>query len=170
MGGTLALELYDRYPEAAVSLILADTYAGWKGSLPEAACARAPRLGPAHIRDGAERADLALATRAAVGGRVSTFHPAGARLMAQAMAEADLRDVLPRIRVPTLLLWGEQDQRSPAGIAQDLRAAIPGARLALIPGAGHDSNMEEPARFRAEVREFCRSVTTRRGDNAPWSR
>lgn len=172
-GGSLALELYRRHPDVATSLILADTYAGWKGSLPEAECA--------------ERLEMALRTSAMPPGELvsrwlpellsegaspelahelasimSDFHPVGLRLMARAMAEADLRDVLPRIQVPTLLLWGEDDQRSPLRIAEHLRDAIPGAKLALIPGAGHDSNMEQPARFSAEVREFCRSVSAGR--------
>ncbi|MDP2675488.1 MAG: hypothetical protein Q8Q00_11390 [Dehalococcoidia bacterium] len=35
-----------------------------------------------------------------------------------------------------------------------MRDRIPGARLVVIPGAGHVSNMEQPERFNAEVREF----------------
>jgi pimeloyl-ACP methyl ester carboxylesterase len=168
-GGTLALELYRRHPDVAASLILADTYAGWKGSLSAAECAqrlamalRASALPPRELvsqwlpqlLSGTASAELAQELASIM----SEFHPVGARLMAHAMAEADLRDVLPRIQVPTLLLWGEQDERSPLSIAEHLRGAIPGAKLALIPGAGHDSNVEQPARFSAEVREFCRSV------------
>lgn len=89
---------------------------------------------------------------------MSDFHPVGSRLMAHAMAEADLREVLPTVQVPTLLLWGEADERSPLSIAEQMRDAIPAARLEVIPGAGHDSNWEQPARFSAEVRDFCRSV------------
>lgn len=89
---------------------------------------------------------------------MSDFHPVGLRLMAHAMAEAVQRDVLPEIQVPTLLLWGDADERSPLSIAEQMHDAIPSARLAVIPGAGHVSNMEQPVRFSAEVREFCRSV------------
>jgi pimeloyl-ACP methyl ester carboxylesterase len=85
-------------------------------------------------------------------------HPVGMRLMARAMAETDLRDVLPRIQVRTLLLWGEMDRRSPLNIAHDMEQTIPGAKLVLIPGAGHEGNLEQPERFNAAVRRFCGSL------------
>jgi pimeloyl-ACP methyl ester carboxylesterase len=67
---------------------------------------------------------------------ISDFHPVGFRLMATALAHADTRDLLPRIRVPTLLVWGDADVRSPMTVAHQMRDAIPGARLAVIPGLG----------------------------------
>ena len=74
------------------------------------------------------------------------------------MAHCDQRDLLPLIDVPTLLLWGELDARSPLYVARQFHDAIPGARLAVIPAAGHVINMEQPERFNAEVRDFCRLV------------
>jgi pimeloyl-ACP methyl ester carboxylesterase len=73
------------------------------------------------------------------------------------MAEADVRDVLPRIDVPTLLLWGERDARSPLGVARQFQDAIPHAELVVIPGVGHMSNLEAPERFNDAVRAFCRA-------------
>ena len=79
--------------------------------------------------------------------------------MALAFAEADLRDLLPGIRVPTLLLYGDVDQRSPqAAVAAELHRGIPGSRLVVMPGVGHAANMEAPDRFNTEVREFLRSL------------
>ena len=70
-----------------------------------------------------------------------------------------MRDVLPRVQVPTLLLYGEADQRSPLeGVAHDLHAKIPGSRLVVLPGVGHQSDMEAPDRFNAEVRTFLQSA------------
>jgi len=89
---------------------------------------------------------------------MSEFHPVGYRAMAHALAEADLRDVLPRIDVPTLLLYGDADRRSPLNVAKDLHSRIPASTLAVIPGAGHLSNLEAPERFNAEVRGFLRLV------------
>ena len=86
------------------------------------------------------------------------MHPAGYRAMAHSMAEADLRDVLPRIQVPTLLLYGELDPRSPLQVAAELQAHIPAAKLLVIPGVGHVSNAEAPEAFNASVREFLRSL------------
>ena len=85
--------------------------------------------------------------------------PAGMRPMVQGFAEADLRDVLPRIQVPTLLLYGDADRRSPPEVvARDLHAKIPGSRLVVLPGVGHQIDMEAPESFNAEVRGFLRLV------------
>lgn len=179
-GGSLALEFYRRHSGGVASLVLADTYAGWKGSLPPAACQerlemalRTSRMAPselaAHWLPGLVSDSTPADVREELAAVVADSHPAGLRLMAHAMADSDLRDVLPRIDVPTLLLWGERDQRSPLGIAEAMLDAIPGATLAVLPGAGHDSNIEDPAGFNHQVREFCRSVraTRREADHAP---
>ena len=87
-------------------------------------------------------------------------HPAGYRAAVRSMAEAELRPVLPRITVPTLLIHGELDQRAPLAVARELHASIPEASLVVIPGAGHLCHLEAPDRFDAHVRTF---VTTRDG-------
>jgi pimeloyl-ACP methyl ester carboxylesterase len=88
---------------------------------------------------------------------VSDFHPLGFRLMAKSSADTDTTDLLPNIEVPTLVLWGDDDRRSPMNIAEQLRDAIPEAELAVIANAGHVSNMEQPEEFNAQVRPFCLS-------------
>ena len=60
--------------------------------------------------------------------------------------------------MPTLLVWGELDWRSPLSVAEQLRDAIPGARLVVLAEAGHESNLEQPDRFNATLRRFCHSV------------
>ena len=60
------------------------------------------------------------------------------------MAEADERDVLPRISVPTLLVWGKLDARSPLSVGRQFEQAIADATLVVIPGAGHVSQLEQP--------------------------
>jgi pimeloyl-ACP methyl ester carboxylesterase len=71
------------------------------------------------------------------------------------MAEADQRDLLPRIKVPTLLIWGELDVRSPLHVARQFEEAVPDTQLVVIPETGHVSNLEEPERVNEAVREFC---------------
>jgi pimeloyl-ACP methyl ester carboxylesterase len=71
------------------------------------------------------------------------------------MAEADQRDLLPRIDVPTLLIWGALDVRSPLTVARQLEQAIPDTTLVVIPQCGHVSNLEQPEQFNAAVRSFC---------------
>jgi pimeloyl-ACP methyl ester carboxylesterase len=81
--------------------------------------------------------------------------PESMRTALRAMAEADQRDLLPHIAVPTLLLWGELDARSPLSVARQVEQAILDTKLAVIPGAGHMSNLEQPEPFNDAVREFC---------------
>lgn len=168
-GGILAQEFYRLYPARVSKLILADTYAGWKGSFPEPVCAqrltrceRDSRLSadefvtqwvPEMFTEAASQALLQ-----EMSSIVSEFHPLGFRLMAKSSADTDTTDLLPRITPPTLVLWGDGDRRSPLGIAEQLRDAIPNAELAVIKGAGHASNMEQPEAFNAEVRRFCISA------------
>jgi pimeloyl-ACP methyl ester carboxylesterase len=81
------------------------------------------------------------------------FHPAGFRAMARASAE-DLRDVLPHINVPTLLVYGDKDVRAPLTVAEDLHAAISGSTLVVLPDTGHPGNIEAPEEFNRAVRGF----------------
>lgn len=164
-GGGLALELYRRHPELAESLVLVSAYAGWAGSLPaevvEERLTQALRLAdmapdqlvaeliPTMLTDSAP-AELVEEFAASM----REFHPVGLRANVRAFAAADLRDVLPRVAVPTLLLYGDRDVRAPANVAHDIHAGIAGSKLVLIPGAGHVCNIDAPERFNAEVRAF----------------
>jgi pimeloyl-ACP methyl ester carboxylesterase len=165
-GGILAQEFYRLSPQRLRRLVLADTYAGWRGSLPEpvwkerlASCLR-DAAGPpdaliAKFLPGLFTDAAPQALRQEMAAIVSEFHPIGYRLMSLSCAEKDTRDLLPHIDVPTLVLWGDDDRRSPLHVAEQLHAAIPGAELAIIPNAGHVSNMEQPEAFNTHVRRFC---------------
>ncbi len=166
-GGTLVQELYRNHPQLVATLILVDTYAGWKGSLPEeevrarVAGVRQMLAAPATEFDptipGLFAGDppaqfVPLLEKIATGVR-----PESVRRQLSVMAEADQRDLLPRIAVPTLLIWGELDVRSPLSVARQFEQAIPDAKLVVISGAGHVPNIERPEQFNAAVREFCRA-------------
>jgi pimeloyl-ACP methyl ester carboxylesterase len=168
-GGLLAQELYRRHPERVGSLILADTYAGWMGSLPEGVAEQ--RLAAA-MRDSHLPPDdfvplylpamfgpsSPAETRDELARIMADFHPKGFRLMAASLAGADTRELLRRVRVPTLLVWGDHDVRSPLSVGQEMNSLIPSSRLAVIPGAGHVSNLENPTLFDAEVESLLRSA------------
>jgi len=168
-GGILAQEFYRLYPDRPRSLVLAGTYAGWRGSLPEevwtarlAGCL-ADSAGPpeslgAKFVPTAFTAAASDELRAEFSAIVSEFHPLGFRLMALSCAEKDTRDLLLRIAVPTLVLWGDDDRRSPMHVAEQFADAIPNAEFAIIANAGHLSNMEQPDVFNAHVRRFCMSA------------
>ena len=62
-------------------------------------------------------------------------------------------DVLTDIRVPVLIVWGEEDRLLPASSLQDF-ARIRGARVEVIPGCGHVPQLERPAVTRRIIAEF----------------
>ena len=162
-GGTVAQELYRHHPGLVATLVLADTYAGWKGSLPEEEVLA--RVEGARQMLAAEEFDPTLPGLFAsdppaefvplLDEVAAAVRPDSLRSQLFVMAEADQRDLLPRIAVPTLLIWGELDARSPLSVARDFAQAIPNTRLVVIPGCGHVSNLEQPVQFNEAVREFC---------------
>ena len=168
-GSTLALELVRRHPDLVRSLVLTAAYAGWKGSLSPEEVQR--RLASTlHDLEGSPEAYArafvpSLFTPRAPAELVeetvamtAELHPDGARTMVRAMADADLRDVLPSIRVPVLLLYGEEDVRSPRDVAQVMAESVPEATLTFLPEAGHQANLETPAAFNEAVLTFLAAV------------
>jgi pimeloyl-ACP methyl ester carboxylesterase len=153
------------------TLVFVDTYAGWKGSLPE----KERRARIAHAREmfaaPTQELDPTLPelladdppaeTVALLEEMATDVRPESMKTQLSVMAETDQRDLLPGIEVPALLVWGEQDARSPLSVARQLERAIPDATLVLIPNAGHVSNLEQPERFNEAVREFCRTHSPR---------
>ena len=129
-GGTVALELYRHHPELVATLILVDTYAGWKGSLPaEEVRARVEGVrqmlaAADHLFDptlpGLFAGDPPAVFMPLLEAMAADVRPESMRTALLVMAEADQRDLLPRIAVPTLLIWGELDARSPLTVASQL--------------------------------------------------
>jgi pimeloyl-ACP methyl ester carboxylesterase len=168
-GGGLALAVYRYHPEVVRSLVLVSAYAGWKGSLPpEEVAARLDRLRSELGRPPAEWIDGYLPGFFArpmpvdvldfVRSIMLDVRSGGTEAMLSAFADADLRAVLPTVGVPTLVLHGSADVRAPRPVAEALAAAIPGARLVVLPDVGHVINLEAPDAFDAEVRGFLRTV------------
>lgn len=166
-GGTLVLELYRQHPELVATLVLVDTYAGWKGSLPEEEVEA--RVEGVRQMLAAPEADFNPTLPGLFAGEpppefvplleeiAADVRPASLRIQLSLLAETDQSDVLPQIAVPTLLIWGEQDVRSPLSVARAFEQSIPRAQLVVIPGCGHVSNLERPDRFNDAVRAFCRA-------------
>jgi pimeloyl-ACP methyl ester carboxylesterase len=165
-GGALAIEFGRRHPAVPKALVLASAYAGWAGSLPTQVAEQRLRqsLALASVTPDEFRATLlpsmfsvgaASANVAEFGVSLAAFHPAGFPAMARACAE-DLRDALPHLRSPTLLVYGDRDVRAPLDVARHLHAAIAGSRLAVLPDVGHLCNIEASDEFNAIVRAFLR--------------
>ena len=66
----------------------------------------------------------------------------------------DLTPLLPRIKQETLLIWGDKDTATPIGDAKIMDEMIPNSGLAVIPGTGHFSFLEQPVIFRNIMRAY----------------
>ena len=66
----------------------------------------------------------------------------------------NLYDLLPEIKVPTLLLWGEDDQVTPMDVAETFNQRMPNSKLVTIKQCGHAPMIEHPQWFAKEVKTF----------------
>lgn len=165
MGGMVAIELALRHPARVRALALGATLAGWRSSRKAAAPVMAQLLaGGALSRLGMH----GLIGRALVSSRlagedlerfgawVEGAGRVGSRVLSQQAAAVlgwDASERLGGIRVPTLVLTGDADRLVPAENSRRIAEAIPGARLVLLPGAGHLFPLE---RFEETEREVAR--------------
>jgi 2-hydroxy-6-oxonona-2,4-dienedioate hydrolase len=70
---------------------------------------------------------------------------------------------LPQIRVPTLLVWGQEDRVTPPELAQQFQALIPDSTLVVLPACGHVPMLEQPDGFNAAVRAWLQEHKDRLG-------
>jgi pimeloyl-ACP methyl ester carboxylesterase len=162
-GGVIAAQVADRAPHRVASLVLADSTRG-SGTDPQAAAAMLARsteleeLGPREFA--ARRAPRLVAPHChpevttMVFEQMTQVRLSGYTAAAQMMAATDNTDLLARLTVPTLVLVGEDDVVTGVAESERLAALVPGARLTVVPGAGHCAVTERPAAVAGVLREF----------------
>lgn len=72
------------------------------------------------------------------------------------LVNTDLRDLLPNIKCPTLLIWGENDTATPLEDAKTIESLVPDAGLCVIKGTGHYSFCERPYEAHAILQSFIK--------------
>jgi pimeloyl-ACP methyl ester carboxylesterase len=169
MGGMLAMELLRQAPQRVLAVALLGTSA--RADTPELMALRsqACELFAAGRMDEVLQANVMFAfhpdnaTRPAlVAAYLAMIRRAGAaQLIAQnraAMARIDSRPFLPKISCPTLVACGQADGLTPPEHAQEMADAIAGARLAIVPGAGHMLTMEQPSFVKSLLLGWLRAL------------
>lgn len=73
--------------------------------------------------------------------------------LSRSMLSLDFSNALGRIRCPALAVYGERD-RANRRAAEELAEALPQGKLAVVPGAGHEVNIDEPEKLAEMLREF----------------
>jgi 3-oxoadipate enol-lactonase len=162
LGGVVAIAMHALAPRRCRSMILTDTFAvhhDGQGIYDRSIAASTNLRGLAEARVDvllAQPADPAL--RSEVVETMSAIDPAAYRIGAAAVWLADQRQRAAGIDVPTLVMCGTLDAVTPPTLSRDLAAAIPGAKLVLVDGAGHLANIEKPREFNAALDCFLAEV------------
>lgn len=153
MGAIVALVLWRDRPDAVRSLALADSWAWY----PEAAAGLPARLLAIDATPLPELARTRMTTVLAPDADpellersiavMAAKDPACYRRSNEVLWGVDLRVVAATVAVPALVLVGELDRITPPGLSRELAELVPGAALAVLPGAGHLSNEENPDAF-----------------------
>ena len=162
LGGVIAIAMHAIAPQRCAGLVIADSFAvhpDGRGIYDRSVAASSD------LRALAEgRVDVLLAPgasphiRSEVVETMARIDPGAYRIAAEAVWLADQRDRAASIGVPTLVLCGAEDRVTPPALSEELARMVPGARLELIPGAGHLSNLERPAHFNRLVGDFIAQV------------
>jgi 3-oxoadipate enol-lactonase len=168
MGGYAAFAFLRKYPQRVAGLILADTRPG--ADTPEAQANRENVAQIAETQGTGAIADLQVPrliseytrrhhpeVEARVRQLIDEATPQGIAAASRGMAQrADSTELLGDITCPTLVIVGEQDALIPPAVTQDYVSRIPGAQFAVIPQAGHLSNLEQPEAFLQAIGGFLR--------------
>ena len=170
MGGYAAFALVRRHAERLRGLVLANTRAG--ADTPEARAKRSLLSEQVRARGveaaveaflpgllgrttHAERPEVVTRVREAV---LAAAPGAICAALAGLAARADSSDTLREVRVPALLLGGEEDTLTPPTEARALHAALSGSRLEVVPAAGHLAAIENPDAFNRALGEFLSTL------------
>ena len=163
-GGTVALAFALAHPERIAKLVLSDAAAafppegrtqfaamaakvteGGLGAIAEVAAKRvfSPAYLAAHPEKIEERKQVLLG-----------IDPKAFLAACAILQEADLTPLLPRLKVPTLVVCGELDQATPPVLNKAIADKVAGARYVELPGCGHCPPLEQPEAFIAAIKDF----------------
>jgi 3-oxoadipate enol-lactonase len=163
-GGFVALQMAIRHPGIATRLILADSGAAFSEAGREAFRTMASvskAKGLAAISDVAmnrlfapefqqQHPELMRDRRAAF----LRTDPRVFQAACDALAGLDLRTELSGVKMPVLVLVGEQDEATPPAMSRELAAGLPDAKLEIIPGCAHVPQLQAPELFLDAIADF----------------
>ena len=171
MGGRIALDFYDHYPERVKSLILCDTFPGFDASFTQEGRERFVRERRQPLMEGKELADIApLVARTLV---APSARPEVVQELIESMCilhkDSYIKTIegmtlytpitdVSEIRVPVQIIVGSEDKLTPPSVSKKMADAIPGARLLVLERTGHMSNLESRDAFDQCVREFLNGI------------
>ncbi len=175
MGGRIALDFYERHAERVASLVLCDSFPGFDSLSftreQREAFVRSrkdPLLAGKTPREMAPPVAKSLVSPSAAPEVVAVLIESMAVLRVdsyiktiEATTHYERVAALAEVAVPVQLIVGADDKLTPPALSESMADALPDAELAIIPQAGHLSNLERPAAFNTALRRFLERVHER---------
>jgi 3-oxoadipate enol-lactonase len=166
LGGMIALWFAATFPDRITSAIFANTAArigteetwnaridtvrrGGMGAIRDAVLAR-------FLSEGFRQRNPQVARH--IGEMIEATNPIGYIGACAALRDADLREMVPTIHVPSLIVAGELDESTPPAQVRELHTAITGSELVEFKEVAHLSNVEKPEDFSQQMLAFLARV------------
>lgn len=161
LGGIQALAFAAAYPDRVAGLVVADSFVA---ITPEAASAKI-----LHLVEQARQQSMEEVAAQYIADTFEQPYPGGALSVQRAIAAMDtasymaavdacfsvqITACLAQIVAPTLVLWGDRDAKTPRPLSEQIATGMKDARLAVVPNAGHLSNVDNPDAFVTELVKF----------------
>lgn len=160
MGGWTVLGFAAAYPRRTSALVLCDTTAGMDDAEVMAEQGRIAKRAAGGLVQRAVAADFPQREPALnfLYGQIEKLNNLPPKLLAGLFHLRNSPAALVEHRIPTLLVWGDQDALIPASTMELMGRRVPHARTALIQGAGHSVYFEKGPQFNAILSEFLHSI------------
>ena len=166
MGGLIAFDFHASYPDRVATLTICDSMPGMTG-LTEESRREFIRIRQEPLLNGKEPRDIApIVAKTLVGksakpgsferlvASMSALHKDSYIKTIAATTNYSRKLELENIRVPTHIVVGDEDTLTPPALSSSMASRIPGARLTIIKGAGHLSNIDQPEAFNRATLAF----------------
>ena len=167
MGGRIALDFYDHFPQRVASLILADTFPGFDDAFTTEARERFINERRQPLLDGKTVADIAKVLAPALVAKsaspeiieelelsISSLHKQSYIKTVEAMTRYVPVTDLASVTVPTQIIVGAEDKLTPPSMSVAMQEQCKPARLEVIADAGHLSNIEQAQAFNSCLLDF----------------
>ena len=158
MGGRIARNVALRFPDRLHSVVLVGTTPGFDALSPD----EMKRFLAERRTSDPDAVRQLVGSRARPGAidelkdSFSRVREESYRKTLEASVAQDRAAPIENIRVPTLVIAGDEDKVYPPAIARDMARRIPGAELVMVRGAGHLPNLERPGRFNEILADFLK--------------
>jgi len=169
LGGMVAQQIALENPERVRALIIVDSLAarpGLDGAIsnwialfeqPDGPRKRLKATWPNLVNDQFAKSDAGRAAFATWQHVLGSIPGSSLANVAKGMAQFDVRQRLPMIGSPTLVIYGDQDKLVNPDQSREIAQGIPGAQLRSIPHAGHIPCLDSPSHFNLLLLEFLNS-------------